>query len=196
MSSPKGYDDYTGYSFRYRQYEGGVDNTNQPTFPINLLISRLNNLAKFYVFDSTNSNLIYEDSSYVTYTSIPQVANTLDSNTDFTFFYDFPITGFNIRVTAPTNSFDYFNSATVDIDYYIDPNTPPPPNPDDWNSSFSFNTSGVAPTLQTYTAPFINSPSYPKQTEGEIISVCNWISNNLSFFTEPIPQLVSTTLNG
>jgi hypothetical protein len=38
--------------------------------------------------------------------------------------------------------------------------------------------------------------SYSAATENDIISICSWLTNNLSFFTEPISQLDSTILNG
>ncbi len=196
MTSPLGYgQDYTGYSFEFYQYQGGVD-TDPSSFPISTLIPQLNSLGKFYVYDATNAEIVYEDASYVDYTSIPQIVNTFNSGTDFEFFYSVPITGFNVAVTPPVNSFDYYNSANIDLHYYIDPNTPPPPNPDDWNDSFAFNTSGVAPTQEIYSGTFSKSPLYPVKTENDIIAICNWLQKNLEFTTTPIPQLVPTTLNG
>jgi hypothetical protein len=195
MSSPKGYDDYTGYSFRYRQYEGGVDaGQNSPlafgTSGLSALLPSSGKIQFYYTIPA-----LYQDLSFVDYNSLQDIIDTIFTNTGFRFIPStFGLINYFI-VESPLNSFNYFNGVNFDFNYYVNPNTPPSaPN---FVDTFGLtNPLGVAPTLQTYTAPFINSPSYPKQTEGEIISVCNWISNNLSFFTEPIPQLVSTTLNG
>jgi hypothetical protein len=32
-------------------------------------------------------------------------------------------------------------------------------------------------------------------TENEILSICNWLENNLLFYSDPIPSLANTTLN-
>lgn len=193
MSSPKGYTDYTGYSFEYIQYEGGNDpgTTGSSDFDTTLLNPLLPSLGRFNISTIVSPiSTIYQDVSYITYNNTQDLCGNVNATTDF----DFQDAGSFIAVTAPVNSFDYYNLATFIVNYYIDPNAPP--SPSDFFIAFAFTTPGVAPTQETYSGSFAKSPSYPEQTEGEIISVCNWISNNLRFFTEPIPQLDSTTLNG
>jgi hypothetical protein len=196
MSSPKGYTDYTGYSFEYIQYEGGVDaEQNSPlVFSASGLISLLPSSGKILFYYTAPP--LYEDLTFVNYNTIQDIIDKVFETTGFTFtLIDF-LGSPRILIKSPLNSFDYFNGLIFEFQYYVDPASPPL-SPADFIEVFGFTSPiGVAPTQETYSASFSKSPIYPEQTEGEIISVCNWISNNLRFFTEPIPQLDSTTLNG
>ena len=196
MTSPLGYgQDYTGYSFEFLQYEGGVDaGQNSPiAFSTSGLSALLPSSGKIQFDDG---GIIYEDLSFVNYNSLQDIVDTIFANTGFTFTPStFGLLNYFI-VESPLNSFDYFNGVNFEFKYFVDPASPPL-SPADFTEVFGLALPvGVAPTQETYSGSFSKSPIYPAKTENDIIAICNWLQRNLEFTTVPIPQLEPTTLNG
>jgi hypothetical protein len=196
MTSPLGYgQDYTGYSFEFIQYEGGVDaEQNSPLdFFAASLIALLPSSGKIQFYYTIP--VLYEDSTFVNYNTIQDIIDKVFETTGFTFTLISFVGTPRILIKSPLNSFDFFNGVNFDFNYYVDPNSPPSA-PDNVNTFGLSDPIGVAPTQEIYSGSFSKSPIYPAKTENDIIAICNWLQRNLEFTTVPIPQLEPTTLNG
>jgi hypothetical protein len=60
------------------------------------------------------------------------------------------------------------------------------------SASLLYNAKKMADIVFAYSIGMISSNDI---TENEILSICNWLENNLFFYSDPIPSLDNTTLN-
>lgn len=156
MCSPLDTVDYSGYVFEFNQYEGGSD--PGPSGPFSyptstLILNGIDTQGKLKLLD--NDGIIYEDLTFINYLNVQEIIDKLNANCE-TYSFELLESGTppgvfpRIQVTAPENSFEYFNPQIIVIEYTYEFDTIY----SNWSRFSGFSPSGVDPVLTPYRATF------------------------------------------
>jgi hypothetical protein len=160
MSSPLDNVNYSGYVFEFNQYQGGSN--PGPTGPAaftttDLFLNGVDTQGKLLLRDAGGT--VYQDSEFVNYLNVQEIVDVLKINCEP---YSFELLESKIYpegvfeiiprilITLPENSFAYFNSETIEIEYTYELNTIY----SEWQTQGTFVPPGVDPTLTDYRSVF------------------------------------------